>query len=384
MGRRRAAVLSSLLGLVVVLAAGCTAGPNAGADPGPGAPAAHPLGAGCTWPAPVDVQRDGLAVLLTVDYPPLDLVLFDVRTGGVVARCTGVGGRAPTPEFAAAGFLNDPLNRGSNVLSPVSPDLRSVVVPGGVMDLGTGNLTPDPVAGWEAAGLAGGGSVLRVRAPAEYQPVSDQPGDWCVAPRADAAECRPLTGAGPGTPVVRGDGSVGWLAAAPVPATFGDLPGVVQGDGERILQARLDPSERADGTGTIIDGSLRAGLLDRSELQFAPSAPAGAEDVPTWFTLTGTDAAGVTAALHTAETTWAQLRSGDLDGPYGAAVIDGGQAVVLAMGTVAGNDRETRFVLVPERGAAREVGRLRVSASGELGAQPRILAWPDSASSVQV
>lgn len=361
--------------LLAVLLVGCAAAPAA--------PPVHPLGAACTWPASVDVQRDGLAVLATVDYPPLDLVLLDVGTGTVVARCTGVGGPAPAPEFVAPGFANDPLNRGSNVLPPVSPDLRSALVPGGVVDLASGRVVADPVPGWEAAGLPGGGSVLRVRTPGRYHGVSAQPGDWCVAPRADAVECSPLVGEGPGVPVEHGDGTVGWISGVPVPAVFSGVPGVVQSDGERLVQARLDPSDRANGTGTIIAGSLRAGLLDESEVRFAPGVPDGIDERPTWFTFDGAGPGGATATMHTAETTWAELRSADLDGPYGAAVIDGGMAAVLAMGTIAGNDRETRFVMVREDGPVREVGRLRVTASGDIGAQPRIVAWPDPAPSVR-
>ena len=369
MRRRRFAAA----GVLAVLLAACS--------PEPAPPPVHPLGAGCTWPSDLDAARRGVAVLGARD----ELVALDVSTGGVVARCVGVRSVVPRPAFTAPGYLADPLPAGSAVLSPVSADLRRAVVPGGVVELGSGHIVRDPDPEWTAAALPGGESVLRMRG----QGVPTLPQDWCVAPSPSAApaECRPLAGAGAGVPVVRGDGTVGWAAGAPVPADFGGLPGVVQTDGRGVVQARLADSTRADGTATLIDPTLRSGVFDAKEVRFAPGVAADAIERPTWFTLAAVGVDGVSADVHSAPVSWADVRWDPVAhnreaGPYGAAVLDGGRAVVLAMrGRTAGIEvpdghLAARFVVVSEDGAVREVARLPVGPDGPLVDLPRILAWP--------
>jgi hypothetical protein len=276
------------------------------------------------------------------------------------------------------------------VLSPVSPDLRRAVVPGGVVDLASGRVVPDPDREWTAAALPGGDTVLRMRT-GPGQDVPTLPQDWCVAPSPGAAqaECRPLAGAGAGVPVPHGDGTVGWASGAPVPADFGGLPGVVQTDGRGVVQARLDDSTRADGTTTLVDPTLRAGVFDEDELRFAPGVAADMIERPTWFTLTDVSADAATATVHAAPVSWADVRWDPVahnreHGPYGAVVVDGGRAVVLAMrGRTAGIEvadsrLAVRFVVVREDGAVLEVARLPVGSDGPLPDLPRILGWPDS------
>lgn len=313
------------------------------------------------------------------------LVVLDVNTGGVTARCVGVRGIVPRPAFTAPGYLSDPLPAGSAVLSPVSPDLRRAVVPGGVVELGSGQIVRDPDPGWAAAALPGGEAVLRMR----REGTPTLPRDWCVAPSPSApqAECRPLAGAGEGVPVAHGDGTVGWAAGVPVPADFGGLPGVVQTDGRGVVQARLDDSTRADGTATLIDPTLRAGVFDANEVRFAHGVAPDVIERPTWFSHAAVSVDRASAALHSAPVSWADVRWDPVAhnreaGPYGAAVVDGGRAVVLVMRgrtagiEVPGSHLAARFVVVSEDGAVREVARLPVGPDGPLVDLPRILAWP--------
>jgi hypothetical protein len=370
--------IGALAGVLAALLAACA--------PAPARPPEHPLGAGCTWPVDLDPARGGHAVLGTAG----ELVLLDVATGGVVARCDGVRSVVPRPTFTAPGYLSDPLSAGSAVLSPVSPDLRHVVVPGGVAELASGRVVPDPDPEWTAAALPGGGTVLRMRVRPD-QPAPTLAQDWCVAPSPTAAraECRPLAGAGDGVPVVHEDGTVGWAGGAAMPADFGGLPGVVQTDGRGVVQARLDDSTRADGTTTLVDPTLGAGVFDPNEVRFAHGVAEDMIERPTWFTLTAVSGNAATAVLHSAPVSWADVRWDPVAhnreaGPYGAAVVDGGRAVVLAMrGRTAGVEvadsrLAVRFVVVREDGAGLEVARLPVGPDGPLRDLPRILRWPDS------
>jgi hypothetical protein len=91
----------------------------------------------------------------------------------------------------------------------------------------------------------------------------------------------------------------------------------------------------------------------------------------------------VTATLHAASATWDAVRGvvGGVGPAEGAAVVDGGGAVVLA--TAGGSPIEVRFVRVGEQGAPRVVARAPLARTpqdlaGAMSGIPRILAWPDT------
>lgn len=371
-----------LVVLLLALVAGCTP-----------APPAHPLGGACTWPAEVDPQRDGLAVLTDngagSGYRE-SLVLLDVATGTVRARCTGIASGLVAPGMSLAdGFSDETASSPASVLlPPVSADYRFAVTADGVVELATGALTPNPDPQWRAVGFPGGGTVLRQR-PGDPRTVStaQQPENWCVAPAADAPQdrCTPVAGAGPGGPAPHGDGTVGWAPLRPVPASFTRagapaIAGTVQTDGVRVLQARVDPSTdaRLAGAGSIVDASGRAGTLSPDAFRFQTRYRDLAEH-PVWYTVDRAGPAGVTATLHTARATWDTVRGGsDLVGRVdGAAVVDGGGAVVLATG--GGSPIEVRFVRVGEQGAPRVVARTPLGGATGLSGVPRIVTWPDMA-----
>jgi hypothetical protein len=361
--RRRIRALGVLAVLCLLAVAGCA--------PAPDAPA-HTLGARCTWPAGLDPQRDGLAVLAGAD----ELVLLDVATGGVRARCGPTGYVWPDPGVAT----------GSVHFPPIDPGWQFAVTSAGVVDLVAGTVVEAPVPGWRTMALPGEGRVLRQRvADGEVvQPDVAAAGSWCVAPRLDppGQECLPLAGEGAGFPAVGRDGEVGWAPAAFLPVQLGWMPGVVQTDGRRVVQLRLDPTD-ADWT-AVVDASGRAGLIGQGQFLHAPgNAEVG--ERPAWYTLEELDGAGARARLHVGASSWREIEAlgTELNPlPHGAMVVDGGDAVVVAL-----RDRTdtARFVRIAEGGPARVLASLPVGRHPEalLAGMPVILAWPDSAPSIQ-
>jgi hypothetical protein len=370
--------LIALLVVGVCVAAGCTPGTE---------PAPHPLGAACTWPASVDPQRDGLAVLTTSADEAEELVLLDVASGAVRSRCVGVPYFWSAPSIGR-GFPSGGVQAAGSVLfPPVSPDWRFALSAAGIVELATGQVVAAPVAGWRAVALPGRGRVLRLREQDDV-PRGDwyyEPAHWCLAPRfaAPPADCAPLPGSGPGFPVVHRDGTVGWAPARPVPVQVGRLSGVVQTDGDRIVQLQLADSS-GDGT-AVVDASGRAGLLGRAQFRYAPGN-AEMADRPAWYTLEHLDAAGARATLHVGVSSWTEvsaLGDGMLPQASAAAVVDRGRAVVVAL--PGSSSPTTYFVRIAEDAPARVLARLQRGPGPEaqIGGTPVILAWPDSASTVQ-
>src|SRR5688572_21993209 len=218
------------------------------------------MGAGCTWPADLDPQRDGLAVV-AVAAPgyTTDLVLLDVATSGVRARCAGLQLGDPRPSFLFGDRWSSGTPTQSVLLPTVSPDWQWALSSAGLVELATGRLVPEPVAGWRTVALPGEGRVLRKRVPAD--PTDHDGGNsydaanWCLAPRMDAPEkeCQVLSANGPGLPTVGRDGTVSWASAVPVPVQLDWVSGVVQTDGSRIVQLRLDPNFQ--DTDSVVDAS---------------------------------------------------------------------------------------------------------------------------------
>jgi hypothetical protein len=376
-GPPRAGLWAALAVAVLGVLAACT----------PPAAAVHPMGASCTWPADLDPQRDGLAVLYAEgrgDPTPTELVLLDVATGGLRARCMGAEYAWGGPSFGH-GKQSPTQSRGSVLFPPVSPDWRLALSTAGVVEPATGRVVGPPVPGWDAVALPGEGHVLRRRAGLTSAEEDYDPGNWCLAPRPDAPpqECEPLSGGAPGFPVVGRDGTVGWASQAEVPVQLGPVAAVVQTDGRRILQLQVPPSY--NDTTSVVDASGRAGLIDYSAFRNAPGNAAFAEQ-PGWYTLDRVDASGVDGRLHVGASSWAEVRAlaAELGAyPDGAIVVDGGRAVVVAL---RGFPLVTAyFVRIAEDAPARVLVSLPVggTSDGRLVGEPVILAWPDSASPVE-
>ena len=154
----------------------------------------HPMGPGCTWPAELDPQRDGLAVLaVAANGSTMDLVLLDVATGGVRARCAGMLIGEGIPGFEDGSGMEYAVPTGSVLLPTVSPDWRWALSSAGAVELSTGRVVPEPDPGWRARALPGADRVLRERVPEGGPTGADDhdPASWCLAPRLDApaAEC---------------------------------------------------------------------------------------------------------------------------------------------------------------------------------------------------
>jgi hypothetical protein len=146
----------------------------------------------------------------------------------------------------------------------------------------------------------------------------------------------------------------------------------------------------------VLDASGRAGLLGRVDFLSAPVAP-GTADHPAWYTLDGLGAAGATGRLHVAASSWDDVAAlGEQVNPvaYGAAVVESGAAVVVALRSVP--SMTAYFVRIPQDGPARVVASLPLSAAQPLsapsdsdtptagiGGMPAILAWPDPATSTE-
>lgn len=370
---RRGDAWAALVVAALVVLAGCM-------EP---APPEHPMGAGCTWPADLDPQRDGLAVLLAEsrDTRPSELVLLDVATGGIRATCSQAEYTWGGPSFGS----DSAQVTASVIFPPVSPDWRLALSTAGVVDLATGAVVGPPVPGWTAVALAGEGQVLRLRDHGSSASADYDPGNWCLAPRPDATaqECRPLAATGAGFPVVGRDGQVGWASQAEVPVQLGHLSAVAQTDGRRILQLQVPPGY--DDSMGVVDATGRAGLIGYSAFQNAPGNAAVAQQ-PGWYTLDRVDAAGIEGRLHVGVSSWPEI-TGLADNlgiqPYGAMVVDGGRAVVTALRGFPGDT--AYFVRIGEDAPARVLATLPVGGSpgAQIGEMPVILAWPGSASQVQ-
>lgn len=339
----------------------------------------------CDWLAELDLQRD--AVL----YDTYDggLALVDAGTGEVRAGCTdvtlGTAGLASVPlQVDGRSYGSQTWPRGSVVFSPLAPERRTAVTDDGVVDLVTGETRHPGGPTWAVAALPGAGRVLLGRRPPQGWPpdASDyERGDaWCLLPAADAPieQCQPITDSNePGTPVVHGDGTVGWARATAVPLELDGIQGFAQTDGERLVRAEvLPPESKTGGSGAALDASGRAALLDSSDLRLRlglePEDPQAQRIA--WFTIDSIGANGVTATLHRSTATW-QTISAEVGGrplattsATGVAVVDDGRAIV---------------VLIPDQGADRHVavrieedGGVRRLAGIDWGGTPLILSWP--------
>lgn len=375
--RRSVSLVAGLVCLLFVAA--CSPG---AAQP---QPPAHPMGPGCTWPADLDPQRDGSAVLAVAapDYTTV-LVLLDVATGGVRARCSGLELRGGAAALQEGSGLGRAVPTASVLFPSVSPDWRWALSSAGAVELATGRVVAEPGPGWRATALPGEGRVLRERVAAgSSRPEDDYvAANWCVAPRLDAPEneCQVLAGDRPGFPAVGRDGTVAWAPATAVPVQLDRLSGVLQTDGSRIVQLRL--SRDLWDHRAVVDASGRAGLIGPDEFRFAPGN-IGFEDHPGWYTIEEIGAAGAAARLHTGLSSWSEVRA--LEGglqvmPFGAMVVEGGRAVVAALRAT----DAAVFVRIAEDAPARVVTRLPLGGGPALeGGVRQVFGWPGTASPVE-
>lgn len=253
--------------LAVLLLAACSPAPP---------PPVHPLGAGCTWPERVDLDRYAVVLASPDSLGTAErVVLIDTTTGDAAASCSGLTGGEISTEFEpvppeAQHYYADQRTQ----LPPLNTDLTLALGPGGVVDLHTGALTPDAAPDRPMVALLSGTQVLR-RTVLPDEDRTYVPDEYCIAPRADAprSECRPLDGEGPGDPAIHPDGTVGWAPRIPVPVTLTTTDGTrtfpmhIQTDGTTVVQARFarwdsayysgaSPLRRDQGT--VYSGSLGA------------------------------------------------------------------------------------------------------------------------------
>lgn len=258
------------------------------------APAPHPLGTGCTWPADVQPGRDGLAVLITfgtkveLDSIDQEVVLYDVPTDTIRARCAGLAGFAlPTPLGLANPDVNPyyQVDQGVN-LPPISSDYRLAVTPAGVVDLPTGRLTPPPDPTWVAVGMIGTTGVLRKDTRSNLRADTCDPDAVCVAAHPDTPQdqCGRVPGAtAPGQPLITTDGRVEWVPATSVAAVTltdpGDgtvYTGLAQPGPTQLLSLFIDITGSETGLHWAVGG--RRPDRDRSSVRGGPELAAQRAD----------------------------------------------------------------------------------------------------------
>lgn len=298
--RRR---LAPLIAATAVLAGALTAC----APPEP----AHPLGARCTWPADLDIDRDQLAVLHQDSGPGSDpgpgmVTLVHVPTGTIRARCVGVSGSADRNTTFIGLNLDDVDLLSETLHSPLSPDLRYALSPAGTVELATGALTPHPPEAWPATELLGAGAVLRRRPDRDDSARNFRPVDYCVAPTVDSPQhaCRTFPAAPRGYPVNRGDGTAGWAPATPVPirVTTRDgrvLDGIIQTDGTKVVLFRLSPPDRNVGPETAhLRLPTLADILRSNDGDGVALLTTDERQRLMWYSVDTLGVDGATAALH--------------------------------------------------------------------------------------
>ncbi|MCE7001608.1 hypothetical protein LWC34_01935 [Kibdelosporangium philippinense] len=351
-----------MVSIALVLAA-CTSADESGSE-------------GCAWPA--DLTSIGVL------QAPDEVIAVDVHSGQIKVRCkvtATTAGSSDVPLEADGVRYNQSTAPVDSIVMPdLSPDLRSIVVEDGVVELAGLRLTKVGNADWKPASLPGNGRVLMSKRPNGVPNAADYivASGWCLLPALDAPaeRCAPISDStAQGTPVIHTDGTVGWATSTGVPFRAGALSAWAQTDGKRLVRAEvLPPAKKPGGSGILLDASGMAGWIDPSDVALAFNERVSDQRTKriSWFVTKSIAADGVTAELYRSPVTDMQL-AGDIDSAYGNSMgrVYGvrvmGEAIVL---TVQVSSDVVAVVRVGMDGAVRKLATLPGSA------QAKIISWP--------